>query len=116
MGALDKFLEKLPETFDPTNLFDPDVEAIESKIYDKSTIYKYFPSSRRAFFTKPQVRFSPREALNDPFEMSRRWREITTEGLKAYVKDKLNASLPAQPRLSLRRSSHRWKAKTGGCL
>jgi hypothetical protein len=90
-----KFLEKLPETFDLTNLLDPDVEAIENKIYEKSAIYKYFPSSRRTFFTKPQVRFSPRQALNDPFEMSRRWREISTEGLRDYVKDKLNASLPA---------------------
>jgi hypothetical protein len=95
MGALDKFLEKLPDTFDPTKMFDPDVEGIENKFYDRSTIYKYFPSSRRAFFQKPQVRFSPREALNDPFEMSRRWREISTEGLRAYVRDKLNATLPA---------------------
>jgi len=95
MGALDKFLETLPETFDATSLLDPNVEAIESKLYDGSTIYKYFPSSRRTFFTKPQVRFSPREALNDPFEMSRRWHEISTEALRAYVKDKLNSSLPA---------------------
>jgi Protein of unknown function (DUF2971) len=95
MGALDKFFETLPETFDATSLLDPDVEAIESRLYDKSTIYKYFPSSRRTFFTKPQVRFSPRQALNDPFEMSRRWHEISTEGLRAYVKDKLNSSLPA---------------------
>ncbi len=27
--------------------------------------------------------------------MSRRWHEISTEGLRAYVKDKLNSSLPA---------------------
>jgi hypothetical protein len=95
MGALDTFLDKLPETFDLTTLMDSDVEKIESTIYNNSTIYKYFPSSRRAFFKKPQVRFSPREALNDPFEMSRRWREISTDGLRDYVKDKLNASLPA---------------------
>jgi Protein of unknown function (DUF2971) len=94
MDALDKFFEKLPDTFDPTKMFDADVEAIENKLYDRSTIYKYFPKSRRAFFQKPQVRFSPREALNDPFEMSRRWREISTEGLRAYVKDKLSATLP----------------------
>jgi hypothetical protein len=95
MGALDKFFEKLPETFDVAKLLDPDVEAIENKLYDKSTIYKYFPYQRRSFFSKPQVRFSPREALNDPFEMSRRWREISTDGIRAYIKDKLSVSLPA---------------------
>jgi hypothetical protein len=95
MGALDDFLDSLPETFDVTTLLDEGVEAIEGKLYDQPTIYKYFPSVRRAFFTKPQVRFSPREALNDPLEMSRRWREISTEGIRAYIKDKLNHSLPA---------------------
>jgi len=66
MGALDKFLDTLPETFDAASLLDPDVEAIESTLYDRPTIYKYFPSPRRTFFAKPQLRFSPREALNDP--------------------------------------------------
>lgn len=95
MGALDKFFETLPETFDVAKLLDPDVEAIENTIYNGSTTYKYFPSSRRSFFAKPQVRFSPREALNDEFEMSRRWREISADGIRAYIKDNLSVSLPA---------------------
>jgi hypothetical protein len=95
MGVLDKFLDTLPDTFDATTLFDPDVNAIESTIYPQSTIYKYYPSARRGFFGAPQIRFSPREALNDPFEMSRRWRQTSADGLRAYVKDKLNVSMPA---------------------
>jgi hypothetical protein len=82
MGALDQFFDALPETFDATSLLDADVEAIESRLYDQATAYKYFPFARRTFFIKSQFRFSPREALNDPFEMSRRWREISTEGLR----------------------------------
>jgi hypothetical protein len=95
MDALENFLNTLPDTFDFTTLLDPDVEAIESTIYTKSTIYKYYPAMRRGFFEKPQVRFSPREALNDPLEMTRRWRETSAEGLKKYVADRLSVSLPA---------------------
>jgi Protein of unknown function (DUF2971) len=95
MGALDEFLTTLPNTFDFNSIIDPDVAAIESDAYTKSIIYKYFPAARRGFFQKPQVRFSPREALNDPFEMTRRWREASADGLKAYVKEMLTASLPA---------------------
>jgi len=95
MVALDKFLETLTETFDVAKLLDPDIEAIENTIYTGSTTYKYFPFSRRSFFSKPQVRFSPREALNDEFEMSRRWKEINADGIRAYIKDKLSVSLPA---------------------
>ena len=95
MGALDKFFETLPETFDVATLLDPDVEAIENTIYNGSTTYTYFPFSRRSFLAKPQVRFSPREALNDEFEMSCRWREISADGIRAYIKDKLSVSLPA---------------------
>lgn len=32
MGALDKFFDTLPETFDLTKLLDPDVEAIEKTV------------------------------------------------------------------------------------
>jgi len=95
MGALDKFFEALPETFDVTKLLEPNVEAIENTIYNGSTVYKYFPSLRRSFFAKPQIRFSPREALNDEFEMSRRWREISAHGIRAFINDKLSVSLPA---------------------
>jgi hypothetical protein len=95
MGALDDFMDTLPDTFDMTALLDPDVEAIESTVYSKSTIYKYYPAVRVGFFEKPQVRFSPREALNDPSEMTRRWRETSADGLKKYVTDRLNVSIPA---------------------
>ena len=95
MGALDRFLEKLPDTFDLTTLFDSGVEVIESTIYPNSTVYKYFPAERRSFFIKPQLRFSPREALNDPFEMTRRWREVRAEGFRRYVQERLESTIPA---------------------
>ena len=94
MGVLERYLEKFPDTFDPTGIFDPDVENIESDRYCEPLIYKYFPSERRAFFTTPQFRFSQREVLNDPFEMSRRWNTAKADGLKTHLRDRLAALLP----------------------
>ena len=95
MGALDKFLATLPDSFDLEIFFDPSVKAIESTVYSKPSIYKYYSHGRRGFFSKAQVRFSPREALNDPFEMSRRWQETRAEGLRKFVQERLAISVPA---------------------
>jgi DUF2971 family protein len=95
MGALEAFIDALPDTFDVKSLLDPDVGAIESTFYNKPEVYKYYPFARRGFFAKPQVRLSPREALNDPLEMSRRWRETSADGLRNYLKSRLEITIPA---------------------
>ena len=45
--------------------------------YAEPSIYKYyyFPSTQmlRAFFSNPTLKFTHRDDLNDPFELSRRW-------------------------------------------
>jgi hypothetical protein len=94
MDALTKFIEGQPNTFDPAKLFDADVDKIESTIYDAPLIYKYYGPDRRSFFDKPQVRFSPRQALNDPFEGSVRWKKMSSEGLRNYIRDELERTLP----------------------
>jgi hypothetical protein len=94
MGALEKYLQQVPDTFDISNLLDADVEEIESAVYSAPLIYKYFPQSRRSFFERPQVRFSQRMALNDPFEMSVRWKQISTDGLRTYINSRLEQTLP----------------------
>lgn len=94
MGALEDYLKQIPDTFDVSNLLDPDVEKIESTIYQAPIVYKYFPATRRQFFSKPQIRISQREALNDPLEMSARWDEIKTDGLRSYLKGRLAEITP----------------------
>lgn len=95
MGALEDFLETLPDTFDVSQLLDPDVDKIESDVHTAPIIYKYLASSRRPqFFKRPQFRFSQREALNDPLEMSTRWNAISTAGLRQYLDHRLHESLP----------------------
>ncbi|MCD0420358.1 DUF2971 domain-containing protein [Rubrivivax sp. JA1024] len=94
MGALEDFLETIPDTFDFDQLLDADVQKIESDTYNNSFVYKYYPSARRSFFEKPQIRFSQREALNDKFEMTRRWQEIRADGIKGYVDQRLRSTIP----------------------
>jgi Protein of unknown function (DUF2971) len=94
VGALETFLDRIPDTFDVSAFFSPDVEKTEKTAYPASLIYKYFGSGRRHFFHRPQLRFSQREALNDPFEMTQRWNEVRAHGLRRYASDRLHAVLP----------------------
>jgi len=94
MGALKRYLEPILSDFDVSGLLDPDVESIESDVYAAHIIYKYFSSSRRQFLKRPQLRFSQREALNDPFEMSHRWKAASADGLKRLVERRLKDTLP----------------------
>jgi hypothetical protein len=73
---------------------DPDVERIEKTLYSLPLVYKYYAPARRQFFERPKVRFSQREALNDPFEMSRRWKKISADGMKDYISSRLQLMWP----------------------
>jgi hypothetical protein len=95
MGALDTFLKDFRSSLDITRLLDPSVENIESTIFTARFSYKYFSVERRQFFEKPQVRFSQREALNDPLEMSVRWKHASTEGMRSYIKTYIAEVTPA---------------------
>jgi hypothetical protein len=94
VGALDRYVGKIPAPFDIETLLDPDISKFEGADYSAPLVYKYFPPTRRAFFDRPQVRFSQREALNDPFEMTRRWKKISTEGLRTYLRAHMSTILP----------------------
>ncbi len=60
-------------------------------------MFKYMSRERRAFFSKPQLRFTQRTALNDPFELSKRWQEVaskeTLDGMIAYIDGELRSKL-----------------------
>jgi hypothetical protein len=90
----DDFIDAIPDAFDFAALVDTQVQSIESTVYTDPLIYKYYPPLRRDFFERLTVRLSPREALNDPFEMSERWKEISTDGLRAYMRGQMQEVLP----------------------
>jgi DUF2971 family protein len=93
LSTLEKFLDSTPDRFDIASLLDPEVELFEGA-YSFPLIFKYCASTRRDFFARPQMRFSQREALNDPFEMSRRWKRASTEGLRQYIRTRIGDTLP----------------------
>jgi hypothetical protein len=94
MGALDDYLDALPSA-DVSALLSPEIHAFEASVYTNPLIYKYYGVGRRSFFECPQLRFSQREALNDPLEMSRRWKTISTEGLRSHLRNDLREKLPS---------------------
>lgn len=94
MGALQRYLDGLPDLFDVSNLLDADVDKIESTIYRRRNTYKYLSAQRREFFRLPQLRFTQRDALNDPFEMTKRWNEVSANGLRDCVKSELSRITP----------------------
>jgi hypothetical protein len=92
MTVLDEFIESIP--FDLEIEFDPDVEKIEQTKFNSSLIYKYFGPDRRSFFLNPQLRFSQREVLNDPTEMTVRWKQAAADGLRKSVTKRLTEITP----------------------
>lgn len=94
MGALERYLDPLLSEFNVSGLLDPDVENIESDVYTAPLVYKYFSPSRQSFFSRPQLRFSQRDALNDPLEMSQRWKSASSDGLRHLVELQLRDTLP----------------------
>lgn len=94
MGLAEKYLTEMPEQFNLASILEHDVEKIENTKYEADVIYKYFSSIRRGFFSRPQLRFSQKEALNDPFEMSFRWKNARDIGLRKYIEAGLEYLLP----------------------
>jgi hypothetical protein len=94
LGLAEKYINEITDQFDLNSLLDPDVERIENMKYGADVIYKYFPPERRGFFSRPQMRFSQKETLDDPFEMTRRWKEARDIGLRKYVEAGLRHVLP----------------------
>jgi len=94
MGVIEDYLDSQNVMIDADALLDPDIGRFEGPLYSASLVYKYYPPMLRGFFVRPQVRFSQRAALNDPFEMSRRWREASADGLRQCLTDSLREVLP----------------------
>jgi hypothetical protein len=63
MGALERYLDQIPDSFDPSVIFDSDVENIESDRYCQPLIYKYFSPERRAFSLRRNFDFLNERSL-----------------------------------------------------
>jgi hypothetical protein len=99
MAAPPKILPQLDRS-EFAAIFSADVEATDVR-YTGPSIYKYyhFPDAakQRAFFTKPTIKFSHKDELNDPFELSQRWEKfgcpLTKEIFEKYIRKRFETQL-----------------------
>lgn len=89
MGTLDKFLDEYAGHLDVSSLLSPEVIELDSAS-PPSSVFKYFSEHRSEFFFGPALRYTQRTNLNDPFELSTRWKEFisasTAKFIAGYVK------------------------------
>ena len=91
LSALDDFLAR------PENEFRLSIPA-ELTALDNRTpppvLYKFCPVQRTEFFGDPKIRFSQRTVLNDPFELTQRWRQIASSTKRKIFADHINSLIP----------------------
>lgn len=82
-------------------VFSDDVDLMEGFSYGRPSIYKYYnfpdPVVLRQFLAHPTLKFTHKDDLNDPFELSRRWAKFGCpfkEGIvEKYVLPRLHRKL-----------------------
>jgi hypothetical protein len=96
-NTVDRFLETHKNSFDLSAIFSDEVKKMEEE-FSGTSVYKYYSDQRRGFFKTPQVRFTQKgNALNDPFELTRRWEQYgsapTIELMTNYVREPVLAMM-----------------------
>lgn len=74
------------ELFELSQILAADVAEMETG-YEGTLVYKYYSAERRAFFGRPQIRFTQKAALNDRFELTKRWEEFGSAPTRQLVAD-----------------------------
>lgn len=94
--ALEKFKAEHKNKFDLDTLFSEETKRLEEEFPGKE-VFKYYGVTRRSFFKTPQLRFTQKTGLNDPFELTRRWEQFgsppTRELMTNYVRDPVMAMM-----------------------
>ncbi|HYI26330.1 MAG TPA: DUF2971 domain-containing protein [Bradyrhizobium sp.] len=96
-NAIDRFLKSHINSFNLSTVFSDEAKKMEEE-FSGTSVYKYYSDERRGFFKAPQVRFTQKgNALNDPFELTRRWEEFgsppTIELMTNYVREPVLAMM-----------------------
>lgn len=91
MGILRRFLDEQNRSFDVTKIATAEFLALDQAT-PPASVFKYFPRERTEFFERPAFRFSQRTALNDPFELTRRWKQFGSDAAKRLFTDHLKST------------------------
>lgn len=92
MSLLQEFHDRFNEGIDWSKIIPADVDAMSSK-FTGQHLYKYYPEKRIIFFDDPTIRFTPKAELNDPFELSKRWKEFSPENVSRFLHKTIELSL-----------------------
>jgi hypothetical protein len=90
--SLKTFLDQERDAFDLASILSRDIEEMEAG-FPGDAVYKYYSETRRSFLTKPQVRFTQKAGLNDPFELTKRWQDFGTAPTRDLFISYLQSSL-----------------------
>jgi hypothetical protein len=87
------------QTLDLLSMFSSDVFAIENQ-FPGAHLYKYYSFDdefRERFLSKPTIKFARKSELNDPFELTKRWKQfgspVTRDFAARYVTKDLKSRL-----------------------
>jgi hypothetical protein len=92
MGAIERFIEQHSDSLDVSAIISKDVERMEAPFLGPE-LYKYYSVERRSFSQSPTIRFTQRTALNDPFELTKRWDQLMSASTGDVFKSYLQQSL-----------------------
>jgi hypothetical protein len=88
MSTLEHFIQDETTDLDVEALLSPDIVEMETE-FGGTHIYKYLPEGRDDFFETPEIRFTQKGALNDPFELTKRWDQIFSPEMILVFKEQL---------------------------
>jgi hypothetical protein len=85
----------LLEKYELSSLLDPSLHEMEQKFQGRN-LFKYYSNERRVFFRDPKIRFTQKTALNDRFELTKRWNEFGSAPIRSFVTSTIEQSLVAK--------------------
>jgi hypothetical protein len=77
-------IAELLKEYELESLLDPSLHEMEQK-FQGQNLFKYYSDQRRDFFRNPKIRFTQKTALNDRFELTKRWKEFGSPPIREYV-------------------------------
>ena len=77
---------------DASDIMSPDIEHMQQPFAGES-LFKFYPEESKFIFDKFSIRYTQKLYLNDPFELSKRWKDVasheTIKRIRAYFEDSL---------------------------
>src|SRR5688572_13298126 len=75
MGVFEQLLDEQDRSVLLERLISQEVKDMDS-VRPPSSLFKYYSCGRTEFFARPAIRFTQKSSLNDPFELTKRWKEF----------------------------------------